>query len=353
MADDYNYETVDKYDEQNDLMLFARNEVSDEGMLMEQNDEQQENSSITNTDVNVDFAVTDSCLNNNHDENSQDSEHNSVSNNSTPSSPNMEEISTALALFRHRHKLSKSCINDLCDLLRSFGVINVPSDFRSIEKILLKNQESVLQGRKYIVCSKCGNKGINTLKCDNIQCKFSSGFMSTLTTLCTFRLLPQITSILERHNIMPEIDFKSLSISDIQGGQVHRNIFSHERMIDSTKQIITMLLNSDGIILKKFSRSVWLTYMVINELPCAIRFDIRNVIICSTSIGSSKPKKDQFQRFIKDWVIELQRLEQGFYVSPPNLNGNFIKVHAYLIAVALDKPAQALLLNLKETNRIL
>ena len=347
MPVDHNDDTADKYDKFSDFIL-EQNDVSEEGMLMEQDDRPLENNLIIKDDINVDFSIDDSCLNNLHDGNSQDSVHNSASHDFTPSSPSIEEISTVLALFRHRHKLSKSCINDLCDLLRSFGVINVPSYFRSIEKILLQNQENVLQGRKYSVYSKCGNKGINTLKCDNIHCEFSSGFLSTPTTLCTFKLLPQITSILDRHNIMSEPDATSLSIFDVQDGQAYRSMISRERMIDFNKQIVTLLLNSDGIVLKKFSRSVWLTCMVINELPRAIRFDTRNVIICSISMGGIKPQKHQFQDFIKDWVIELQHLEQGFYITPPNLNGNYIRVHAYLIAAALDKPAQALLLNLND-----
>ncbi len=65
-------------------------------------------------------------------------------------------------------------------------------------------------------------------------------------------------------------------------------------------------------------------------------------------MGGTKPKKDQFQSFIADWVNELKRLELGFYISAPNLNGNFTKFHGYLIAGALDKPAQALLMNIND-----
>ncbi|CAF3636895.1 unnamed protein product, partial [Rotaria sp. Silwood2] len=65
--------------------------------------------------------------------------------------------------------MSKSCTNDLCDLLRLLGVINVPSDFRSIEKVLMKNQENTLQGQCYIVCSQCGNKGTSLSNCENVQ----------------------------------------------------------------------------------------------------------------------------------------------------------------------------------------
>ncbi|CAF3780851.1 unnamed protein product [Rotaria socialis] len=337
MIEEYTDETRYTYNEQDDLMV------------VDQNDEQLESNSIVVSQIVDDVSFdTNSYLGNSEDDNSQDIQSNLLTQDIPPSSPDTREISTALALFRHRHRLSKSCINNLCDLLRSFGVANVPSDFRSIEKILIKNQENTLQGRKYIICSKCGNKGTSLSKCVDIKCERHSGFVSTPTTLCTFKLLPQVTSILDRHNIMPEPDITNTNISDIQDGYVRRNIIFRERMIDSKKNIVTMLLNSDGIVLKKFSRSIWFTCMVINELPRAIRFNIGNVIICSISMGGNKPKKNQFQSFIKDWVLELQQLELGFHISPPNLHGHFIKVHAYLIAAALDKPAQALLMNLND-----
>jgi hypothetical protein len=88
--------------------------------------------------------------------------------------------------------------------------------------------------------------------------------------------------------------------------------------------------------------------MVINELPRTIRFNMNNIIICSISIGSTKPKKHQFQNFIVEWVHELRQLELGFYISFPNLNNDFVKVHVYLIAAAVDKPAQALLMNIND-----
>ena len=119
-------------------------------------------------------------------------------------------------------------------------------------------------------------------------------------------------------------------------------------MLDPNKLIITLLLNSDGVVLKKFSRSLWITCMIINELPRAIRFNTNNIIICSISVGSNKLKKTQFQNFIADWTHELRQLELGFYISFPDSDGTFVKVHAYLIAAALDKPAQALLLNIND-----
>ena len=65
-------------------------------------------------------------------------------------------------------------------------------------------------------------------------------------------------------------------------------------------------------------------------------------------MGDNKPKKDQFQSFIRDWVQELKQLELVFFISPPNSNGNHVKVYGYLIAATLDKPAQALLMNIND-----
>ncbi|UJR19820.1 hypothetical protein I4U23_022953 [Adineta vaga] len=222
-------------------------------------------------------------------------------------------------------------------------------NFRTIEKYLIKKQENILQSKKVFVCPQCSYRGTSSSKCENESCNLKTGFHSTPTTLCTFRLLPQIISILERHTILPECNGKyHLGVSDVQESHIRRNIVLKERLLDPNKQIVTFLLNSDGVVIKKFSRSVWITSMVINELPRKIRFNNNNIIICSISMGSNKPKKYEFQSFISEWVHELKQLELGFYICPPNLNENFVKVHGFLIAAALDKPAQALLMNIND-----
>ena len=65
-------------------------------------------------------------------------------------------------------------------------------------------------------------------------------------------------------------------------------------------------------------------------------------------MDDNKPKKDQLQSFICSWVQELKQLELGFFISPPNLDGNFVEVYGYQIAATLDKPAQALLTNIND-----
>lgn len=88
-----------------------------------------------------------------------------VANNVRSSEPNIKEISTVLPLLRHRHSLSKSCINDLCNLLRS------------IERNLKQNRENTLQSQNYFVCPRCNHKCANSLKCQNENCGLSTGFV--------------------------------------------------------------------------------------------------------------------------------------------------------------------------------
>ena len=338
------------HDYDNHLESYETNDT-----IMKDQDEESDDSSITSEKLMVNKLNTNLYFSNdeNKDENDDDGDENlnnvvqDFNCDKDESVPyDMKQISIILALFRHRHNLSKSCINDLCELLRCFGVKNVPSDFRSVERNIFQNQEKTLQSKIYTVCSTCGNKGTTESKCENTECQSKNGFKSTPTTLCIFKLLPQITSILERYAILPEADNDCSKTTDVQNSQVVRNIVAQEKLRDPEKQVITFLLNSDGVVLKKISRSIWIICMVINELPRAIRFNINNVIVCSISIGGSKPKNSEFQTLIFDWVHELHQLELGFYVSLPNLNHQFVKVHVYLIAAALDKPAQSLLMNI-------
>ncbi|CAF4354168.1 unnamed protein product, partial [Rotaria socialis] len=74
-----------------------------------------------------------------HERNSYQPAQDPATDNAQSFLPDARQISIALALFRHRHSLSKSCINDLCELLRYLGVKGVPTDFRSIERNILQN----------------------------------------------------------------------------------------------------------------------------------------------------------------------------------------------------------------------
>src|SRR5262249_54976467 len=83
------------------------------------------------------------------------------------------------------------------------------------------------------------------------------------------------------------------------------------------------------------------------------RYDINNILICSISTGDEKPKKDEYSTILQDIVNELKFLEQfGFDVSLPSTvkNNNRIYTHFYAFTIAAvgDKPAQALMMNIKD-----
>ncbi|CAF1686156.1 unnamed protein product [Rotaria magnacalcarata] len=178
-------------------------------VTMQEQNEELSSSSTTSEDP-IDYApdtnLSSMISGDDHESNSYQTAQDPVSDNVQSFLPDARQISSTLALFRHRHSLSKSCINDLCELLCYLGAKGVSTEFCSIERNILQNQQNILQSKKYTVCSKCRNKGNITSKCENVKCESRTDFQSTSTTLCILKLLPQITSILERQAILPESD---------------------------------------------------------------------------------------------------------------------------------------------------
>ncbi|CAF2093187.1 unnamed protein product, partial [Rotaria magnacalcarata] len=83
------------------------------------------------------------------------------------------------------------------------------------------------------------------------------------------------------------------------------------------------------------------------------RYDINNMLICSVSTGDEKPKKDEYSTILQDIVNELRFLEQvGFDVLLPSTvktnNRTYTHFHAFAIAAVCDKPAQAIMMNIKD-----
>ncbi|CAF1496926.1 unnamed protein product [Adineta ricciae] len=119
-----------------------------------------------------------------------------------------------------------------------------------------------------------------------------------------------------------------------------------------SQAFITLLMNSDGGLVKANSKSVWLTTFVINELPRRLRFLPENMIIGMISSGGMKPKKEEMSVLLFDLVTELRRLEDGISVCLNHVNGNNIEqiIKIFLLACVNDKPATSLLSNHKEST---
>ncbi|CAF1682345.1 unnamed protein product, partial [Rotaria sp. Silwood1] len=157
----------------------------------------------------------------------------------------------------------------------------------------------------------------------------------------TFALEPQLRAILERNQIVFS-KFNDGSISDITDGQFYKKLLRKE-----SEPFITLLMNSDGGLVKAISTSIWCTTFVVNELPRVIRFLPENTIIGMISTGATKPKKDAMSSIMEDLVKELHRLEEGISVLLTSDDSNNLEqlIRIFLIGCVCDKPATSLVLN--------
>jgi len=228
----------------------------------------------------------------------------------------------------------------------------MPKDFRRVMAHLKKNNPTLLEGKQYFICPLCGNKCASGSKCSLTRCQSSSSTVRAPTSVFVFALVPQICSILERETLVTST-YELNQCDDVSNSRRSQEIATKEKQINPARNFVTLTLNSDGVLIKRISRSLWMTCACINELPRNKRYDINNILICSISTGDEKPKKDEYSTILQDIVNELNFLEQcGFDVSLPSTikNHNRIYTHfyAFTIAAVCDKPAQALMMNIKD-----
>ncbi|CAM4985947.1 unnamed protein product [Rotaria socialis] len=233
-----------------------------------------------------------------------------------------------------------------------FNIPNMPKDFRAVMKHLKRNNPTLLGGNQFFLCPSCGNKCVNGSKCDLTRCQPSNSSVRTPISVVVFPLAPQIRSILERETvIMPTYELNQCD--DLANSQRAQEIAIKEKQNNRVRNNVTLTLNTDGVLLKRISRSIWVTCACINELPRKKRYDINNMLICSVSTGDEKPKKDEYSTILQDIVNELRFLEQvGFDVLLPSTvktnNRTYTHFHAFAIAAVCDKPAQAIMMNIKD-----
>ncbi|CAF2862273.1 unnamed protein product [Rotaria sp. Silwood2] len=248
--------------------------------------------------------------------------------------------------------MSKAAANDICRILNTFNVPNMPKDFRGVMSHVKKSNPTLLHGNQSFICPSCFGKNANASKCNTNGCQSASSYVRSPTSVFTFPILPQIISILERENLAP-LTYESDQCQDVINSQRHHEIVMKEKQIHSGSNIVTLTLNSDGVLIKRLSRSLWITCACINELPRCKRFEINNMLICSISTGDGKPKKQEYSTILIDIVNELKILENiGFDIvllSDKKDNARkYTHFHAFTICAACDKPAQSLLMNITD-----
>ncbi|CAF1347320.1 unnamed protein product [Rotaria sordida] len=258
-----------------------------------------------------------------------------------------QEIAVLLVELRYRHSLTRSCITNICELLQLLRVPNAPLNFANIESLILCPHRSTTFPSKSVICPSCFKQSSNSKMCTSTpNCDSQFSFVRVPTTNYIFALEPQIRSIIERNPIMKRKDNKQV-LSDITDGLAYKKILEME-----PQPFLSLLMNSDGGIVKATSTSVWLTTFVINELPRKLRFLPENVVIGMLTIGGMKPKKNEMSEIMSNMVNELVRLQEGMAVCfhHDNENNSEKITKIFLLACTCDKPATSLLLNHKEST---
>ncbi|CAF3819184.1 unnamed protein product [Rotaria sp. Silwood1] len=272
----------------------------------------------------------------------------------TQQPPNATELSVMLLFVWRKHSMSKAVVNDICRILNAFNVPNMPKDFRGVMSHIKRNNPTLLHGNQSFICPSCFNRSLNASKCNVKGCQSASSYVRTPTSVSTFPILPQIIAILERENLA-SLTYESDQCRDVMNSQRHYEIVMKEKQTHPGRNIVTLTLNSDGTLIKRLSRSLWITCACINELPRRKRFEINNILICSISTGAEKPKRKEYSTILIDIVNELKFLEHvGFdIVLPSDKKGtaqNYTHFHAFTISAVCDKPAQSLLMNIKDST---
>jgi hypothetical protein len=252
------------------------------------------------------------------------------------------EIALALSLLKSRHSLTNTCISNICRLLKLLRVPNSPSSFRHVRSLICSPYKTTIFGETLISCPSCHNISAKSTHCStSSNCISKDKFVSNPTINHILRLEPQIRSILERNYLMtPNTDENC--IRDIIDAPFYRRLVD----VESTP-FVTLLMNSDGAVVKSISKSVWITSFVINELPYSVRFNRENIIIGMVSVGSMKPHKNEMQLFLEHLVKELIDLERDGLAYTRFSSSTRIDetMRVFLITAVCDKPAASLLIN--------
>ncbi|CAF3129720.1 unnamed protein product [Rotaria sp. Silwood2] len=259
----------------------------------------------------------------------------------------LTEIAIALLLLKSRHSLTNTCVSNMCRLLKLLRVPNSPSDFRHVRSLICSQNKSSIFGDALITCSSCHKMSTDPIRCSTtIDCINKDKFVTNPTINHVLRVEPQIRSIIERNHLTKPNKDKNV-IHDTIDAPLYRKIIN-----DESGPIITLLMNSDGAVVKSISRSVWITTFVINELSPSVRFKRENIIIGMLSMGSVKPKKDEMQLLLKHLVKELVHLERvGLRYTPFNSPDYVDQIaRVFVIAATCDKPAASLLINHTEAG---
>lgn len=242
----------------------------------------------------------------------------------------------------HRHRLTRACIDDLCHLLRTLKIDNVPKSFAAIKRMLMPNNIAA-KGKEYTVCTECNKLSNKEKHCINTNCSQNKQYDKKPIDLLVLSITSQLRSIImnSKFSFITQ-QRKSDILIDITDGDRYKQIQEQE-----TGRFLTLTLNVDGVqIAKSSNKSLWMFTLVLNELPRTERFKQQNLMVAAVASCDRKPSHLQMQIILKTLIYQLKHLENGILIEFDKHYKEIYRI--YLISSCCDKPAQCLVQNVGE-----
>jgi hypothetical protein len=251
-------------------------------------------------------------------------------------------LAATLVQFMHRHRLTRACIDDLCQLLRTLNIENVPKSFAAIKRMLIPDNVAT-KGKQYTICNECDKLSNEEKHCLNINCSQNKQYVIKPIDLLVLPITSQLRTIIISSNFsFIKHKRESNVLVDITDGDRYKQIQEQEH-----GRFLTFTLNVDGIqVAKSSNKSLWMFTLVLNELPRIERFKQQNLILAAVASCDHKPSRLQMQVMLQTLVYQLKHLENGLLVEFDDHHEEVFRI--FLISCCCDKPAQSLVQNTNE-----
>lgn len=164
-------------------------------------------------------------------------------------------------------------------------------------------------------------------------------------------IIPQLESLYDRKDFYNKLNTvprycPNGEYRDIYDGEVYKEL-SQQNQILSKQNNISFQWYTDGVRIFNSSKfSIWGFFLIILELPYALRYKMENVLLVSLWFGDKKPSPNLFLKPLKE---SLRSVYEGIQIYVRDLK-SYIKVQGIIICGTADLPAKALFLSMNQYN---
>ena len=205
---------------------------------------------------------------------------------------------------------------------------------------------------KHFYCSTCFSLVMeNAQHCTNQLCPQDFSGKGSKGYFLEFPVLSQLYSLFPRKVFIDQVNHAKTrakkvqeNIEDIYDGSVYKYLRDSHKF-NKRDHFLTFTMNTDGIpIFKSSQTSKWPIFLMINELPLAVRKQQENMLLCALWFGQSKPQASTVFNPLHEL---LKNLKKGVDV---NAQGRTLHVKGHLICMSCDIPARSMVLNMNQHN---